>query len=101
MISLRNDRTLNDSTDCGGGKCGATFIDRNLYNLMSRRFGIAFDSLPSEMKAPGSRFMSCFEVIKKSFGRNDDYSIKEVEGLDMICDESSFWDKRFKAVRLT
>lgn len=87
-------------TSSGGG-CGATFIDRNFYALMTRRFGGRFTTLAPAMKAPGSKFMRNFETIKKTFGYNDDDSIKEVEGLDMDSPASAFWDKDFKAVRLT
>ncbi|GBF66389.1 hypothetical protein TMEN_9109 [Trichophyton mentagrophytes] len=53
-----------------GGKCGSTAIDRNLYRLMSRRFGKAFDMLPAKKKGPGSEFMRKFEIVKKDFGFN-------------------------------
>ncbi|DAA75364.1 TPA_exp: HSP70 family protein [Trichophyton benhamiae CBS 112371] len=55
-----------------GGKCGSTAIDRNLYRLMSRRFGKAFDMLPAKKKGPGSEFMRKFEIVKKDFGFNID-----------------------------
>jgi hypothetical protein len=69
---------------------------------MSRRFGKNFGSLPNALNGPGSIFMKNFEIIKKSFGYNDDYSVKEVEGLgDMVFPASPFWDPKYKAVRLT
>lgn len=51
-----------------GGKCGSTFIDRNLHNLMQRRFGQAFQEIEMKRKGPGSRFMNSWEGIKRSFG---------------------------------
>ncbi|XWW96770.1 hypothetical protein V2A60_004750 [Cordyceps javanica] len=53
------------------GKCGATFIDRNFFKLMSDRFGEAFTSLEPGLIGPGSAFMNQFEQRKKDFSRND------------------------------
>jgi hypothetical protein len=50
-----------------GGKCGGTYIDRNLYKLLKERFGSAFTSLPPERIGPGSEFMQSFESKKKNF----------------------------------
>jgi hypothetical protein len=47
--------------------CGATAIDRNFYLLMSERFGASFKELPFTQKAPGSKFMDIFQVIKETF----------------------------------
>ncbi|PGH03861.1 hypothetical protein GX51_03849 [Blastomyces parvus] len=55
-----------------GGKCGSTAVDRNFYQLMSDRFGDAFDNLPMKRKRPGSEFMNKFEVIKKDFGHSNE-----------------------------
>jgi hypothetical protein len=53
-----------------GGKCGATWIDRNLHKLMQERFGIAFTSLPSTKIGAQSLFMETFEGIKRDFNGN-------------------------------
>jgi tRNA A37 threonylcarbamoyltransferase TsaD len=50
-----------------GGKCGGTFVDRNLYALMTKRFGTAFTSLDPEQNGPGSQFMDTFEHKKRDF----------------------------------
>ena len=56
-------------SDCQpGGKCGATYVDRNLHDLLTRRYGDAFSSLPISKRGPGSRFMDEFEGAKKDFG---------------------------------
>jgi hypothetical protein len=52
-----------------GGKCGGTYIDRNLHELLTKRFGKAFTDLAPEMIGAGSRFMSYFEGHKKDFSR--------------------------------
>ncbi|CAG9945212.1 unnamed protein product [Clonostachys rosea f. rosea IK726] len=49
------------------GKCGGTFVDRNLFGLMEERFGAAFTSLEKEQIGPGSSFMDQFESKKKDF----------------------------------
>ncbi|KAF5981277.1 Hsp70 chaperone protein [Fusarium bulbicola] len=50
-----------------GGKCGGTFVDRNLYKLLSERFGTAFTSLGPQHVGPGSQFMDQFEMRKRDF----------------------------------
>ncbi|KAI9736755.1 MAG: hypothetical protein M1834_000959 [Cirrosporium novae-zelandiae] len=50
-----------------GGKCGATYIDRNLRDLLAKRYGPAFTNLPMSKTGPGSRVMIDFESVKKSF----------------------------------
>ncbi|TKA78973.1 hypothetical protein B0A55_02554 [Friedmanniomyces simplex] len=48
--------------------CGSTSIDRNLYALMRKRFGQAFERIEERRRGPGSRFMRTWESIKRSFG---------------------------------
>jgi hypothetical protein len=55
-----------------GGKCGSTFIDRNLHRWMSTNFRLAFDCLPAAKKGPGSTFMKEFELYKHDFGHLED-----------------------------
>lgn len=50
-----------------GGKCGGTYVDRNLHALMRTRFGAAFTSLPIHERGPGSHFMDTFEHKKRDF----------------------------------
>ncbi|EFR01012.1 hypothetical protein MGYG_04014 [Nannizzia gypsea CBS 118893] len=86
-----------------GGKCGSTAIDRNLYSLMSRRFGKAFNMLPSKKKGPGSEFMRKFEMIKKDFGYNmEEDRIHELP-LNMIANEvkSEYFDAEERLVMLS
>jgi hypothetical protein len=63
-----------------GGKCGSTYIDRNFFNLMTRRFGSAFEDVPPRRRGPGSGFMASFEKAKQSFGssENDSYEIHPI-----------------------
>ncbi|KAL3461817.1 hypothetical protein BJX64DRAFT_260157 [Aspergillus heterothallicus] len=61
-----------------GGKCGSTAVDRNFYNLMSERFGEAFDKLPNKRKSPGGEFMRRFESIKRDFGTSDENTTYEL-----------------------
>ncbi|WPH02104.1 hsp70-like protein [Acrodontium crateriforme] len=51
-----------------GGKCGATFLDRNLLRLMEQRFGQSFRDVPIQSRGPGSFFMSAWESTKRDFG---------------------------------
>jgi hypothetical protein len=89
-----------------GGKCGSTYIDRNLHSLLSRRFGAPFDSLPFSKKGPGSKFMISFETVKRDFGRNDDDhddddGIREVTDLKLDIPDSEFYDEEEQTVKLT
>ncbi|CAM1511902.1 Fc.00g094150.m01.CDS01 [Cosmosporella sp. VM-42] len=49
------------------GKCGGTFVDRNLFKLLAQRFGDAFTSLGPDQIGPASPFMDQFELRKKDF----------------------------------
>ncbi|KAH8650615.1 Hsp70 family protein-like protein [Tricladium varicosporioides] len=85
-----------------GGKCGSTYIDRNLHSLLSRRFGEPFDTLPFSKKGPGSKFMLSFETAKRDFGRNDDDDdIREVTDLKLDIPDSEFYDEEEQVVKLT
>ena len=53
------------------GKCGGTFVDRNLFKLLAERFGKAFTSLGPEQIGPGSQLMDQFESRKKDFSMNN------------------------------
>ena len=39
-----------------------------MHELLTERYGDAFQSLPISKRGPGSRFMSDFEAAKKDFG---------------------------------
>jgi hypothetical protein len=54
-------------TQCQGGKCGGTAIDREFLLLMRNRFGDCFVNLPYYAVGPGSEFMKKFEMIKEDF----------------------------------
>jgi hypothetical protein len=84
-----------------GGKCGSTYIDRNLHTLLSKRFGSKFDDLPFSQKGPGSRFMASFETYKKSFGLNDDRDIREIGPIRLDLPDSDHYDEDERSVKLT
>ena len=52
-----------------GGKCGGTFVDRNLYKLLAKRFGCPFTKLGPQHIGPGSHFMDQFEMKKRDFSQ--------------------------------
>lgn len=84
-----------------GGKCGSTFIDRNLHELMRKKFGSAFDAVPLEKKGPGSKFMEEFEVLKSGFGEGQ--GIDDVVELTLRMDlgESESYDPDDRTIKLT
>jgi molecular chaperone DnaK (HSP70) len=84
-----------------GGKCGATYIDRNLHTLLSKRFRNAFDNVPHEQKGPGSKFMTSFEKLKRSFGYDQDRGIREVGPLKLNVPDSMFYDEDERVVKLS
>lgn len=84
-----------------GGKCGATYIDRNLHRLMARRFGSSFNDIAFDLKGPGSRFMQSFEVVKRDFGYSDDDSVKEIGPINLRLEDSEHYDSDERMVKLT
>lgn len=83
-----------------GGKCGSTYVDRNLHELMSKRFGNAFDKIPHAKKGPGSKFMNAFESAKCQFGNSADPGSIEVGPLDLGVEDSKYFDADERAVLL-
>ncbi|KAK0103678.1 hypothetical protein ONS95_005688 [Cadophora gregata] len=84
-----------------GGKCGSTYIDRNLHAFLSKRFGRAFDEVPDAQKGPGSKFMTCFEMYKRDFGRNEEQDVVELSPLRLETEDSFFYDEEERMVTLT
>ncbi|KAH8587066.1 Hsp70 family protein-like protein [Bisporella sp. PMI_857] len=84
-----------------GGKCGATYIDRNLHTLLSERFGPSFDDLPFAQKGPGSRFMIAFETYKRDFGLSDDRDVREIGPIKLELPDSEHYDEEERMVKLT
>jgi hypothetical protein len=84
-----------------GGKCGSTYIDRNLHTFLSEQFGTAFDEVPFAQKGPGSRFMTCFEMIKRDFGINEDRDIVELSPLKLDTTDPDHYDDDERMVMLT
>ena len=66
---LQRDEPLRLEEACvgEGGKMGGTTIDRNLHNLLEKRFGKAFTSLPLKKRGGKSAFMTAFEQCKRDF----------------------------------
>ncbi|CAG8949948.1 hypothetical protein HYFRA_00004279 [Hymenoscyphus fraxineus] len=84
-----------------GGKCGSTYVDRNLHSLLSERFGSSFDDVPFLQKGPGSRFMLSFEKCKKDFGSTDDREILEIGPIKLEIPDSDHYDADDRSVLLT
>jgi len=84
-----------------GGKCGSTYVDRNLHSLLSKRFGSSFDNLSYSMKGPGSKFMASFESGKKSFGSNDNKTTLDIGPIRLDVPNSEHYDKNERMVILT
>lgn len=90
---------------CLGRKCGSTFIDRNLYHLMFRRYGQAFQNLPAKRIGPGSRFMESFEGQKRAFSRDSAKTDVSIELRMPALDENNLhtdtYDTEYAEVKLT
>ena len=84
-----------------GGKCGSTYIDRSFHDLLSKRFGQSFDSLPAKEKGPASQFMRCFEKNKRAFESPQRFRKREISPLKMDVEDSKFYDEEENAVILT
>ncbi|OHE95699.1 hypothetical protein CORC01_08983 [Colletotrichum orchidophilum] len=50
-----------------GGKCSGTFVDRNLYEFLAKRFGTAFASLPFTQTGTGVESADQIEDRKRDF----------------------------------
>ncbi|KAL7947533.1 actin-like ATPase domain-containing protein [Trichoderma barbatum] len=89
------------------GKCGGTYVDRNLLKYLSERFGPAFADLPPEDIGPGSYFMDEFERKKKDFKMKNpasrrDCRLKLPELAPKITkDLERFYEKKSKSVLLS
>lgn len=88
-----------------GGKCGSTYIDRNFHNLLSSRFGTAFDDISYAQKGPGSIFMRSFEVAKCNFEGNEDEGEDQfafdIGPLDLSIQNSEHYDPDDQTVALS
>ena len=69
-------RMFHTAEECIGGKCGSTYIDRNFNDWMTKTFKNAYTSVPEKERAPGSKFMDCFESCKRKFGASSGQSFE-------------------------
>ena len=84
-----------------GGKCGATSIDRSLHELMSSRFGAAWDDVEFRRKGPGSNFMNKWEYVKRQFGDQGDERVQEIGPVRLRgVPDSQYYDEDEGMVRL-
>ncbi|KAF1983181.1 actin-like ATPase domain-containing protein [Aulographum hederae CBS 113979] len=84
-----------------GGKCGSTFIDRQLHAWMSTKFGSTFDKIAFEKKGPGSRFMKEFESQKREFGKSRELNQVFELPLVMPLKDSLHYDSDECVVKIT
>ncbi|XWX00793.1 hypothetical protein V2A60_008814 [Cordyceps javanica] len=89
------------------GKCGSSYIDRNLHQLLAKRFGDAFTSLGMDFIGPGSAFMDRFEAIKKDFSGEQPTSrlphmlYLRMPTLHQTPETNAYYDNRTSSVLLT
>ncbi|TVY82086.1 Heat shock 70 kDa protein 12A [Lachnellula suecica] len=84
-----------------GGKCGSTYIYRNLHALLSERFGQSFDDLSFSQKGPGSRLMTYFEGCKRDFGLNDDQDVQTIGPIRLDVPDSEYYEEDERLINLT
>ncbi|KAF9765176.1 hypothetical protein IL306_002586 [Fusarium sp. DS 682] len=89
-----------------GGKCGGTFVDRNLYKLLSQRFGAAFTNLGPQHIGPGSQFMDQFEMRKRDFSlempsKKSYRVLLPMRNLVMTPEMEKYYDEDFSYVLLS
>lgn len=96
---------LSESSAGRGGKCGGTFIDRNLHALLSERYGEAFSSLPADRIGPNSRFMAAFEAKKQAFSlHNTRKTIKlplKIPAFEAATTKTVGYDKKYSEIILS
>ncbi|KAL7790952.1 actin-like ATPase domain-containing protein [Trichoderma ceciliae] len=88
------------------GKCGGTFVDRNLFKMLAHRFGDAFTSLGPEQIGPGSAFMDQFELKKKDFSmktpsRRAHRLVLYMPKLKITSATEKYYERRSSSVLLT
>ncbi|PMD64400.1 actin-like ATPase domain-containing protein [Hyaloscypha bicolor E] len=83
-----------------GGKCGATYIDRNLHTLMTQRFGDSFTKLDAKKTGPGSKFMQSFERVKRDFPKGFDKE-KGIGPLKLTSKNPAYYDDDDGTVKLS
>jgi len=69
--------------------------------LLSARFKEAFDNVPVAQKGPGSKFMACFESLKRDFVYNDDRGMRELSPLNLKIPSSDYYDEEERMVLLS
>ncbi|KAK1674777.1 hypothetical protein BDP55DRAFT_694516 [Colletotrichum godetiae] len=89
-----------------GGKCGGTYVDRNLHELLAKQFGTAFTCLPYTQTGPGSEFADQFEDKKKEFSvqtasRRPMRLSLRMEGLAGMPRLADYYDQGLSKVLLT
>lgn len=84
-----------------GGKCGSTYIDKHFYKPLSGWFGKKFISLAQDHRGPDSKFMVCFEDIKREFGEFNDHDDRDVCPFVMSVKDSLHYDLKRKTVTLS
>jgi hypothetical protein len=72
-----------------------------LHALLSQRFGAAFEKVLWAQKGPGSKFMTCFEGIKRDFGLKDDHDERELGPINLNIPDSEFYDGEERLVKLS
>jgi molecular chaperone DnaK (HSP70) len=83
IVSSEPQLILHEICPGAGGKCGGSFIDRNLHDLLAARFGEAYLSLPEEDRGASSNFMDAFEHAKQDVSAHDPSTRKTKLQLDM------------------
>lgn len=84
-----------------GGKCGSTYIDRELIEWMEEKFGDDYKKLPWEKKGPASRFMKDFESNKRDFGQVSDLSrVYEMQLVMKEAPDSEYYDEDSGTVKM-
>ena len=93
--------TFDPSNRDAGGKCGATSIDRNFVQWMSKNFGSNYTSIDMKKRGPGSVFMDSFESAKRNFGSPDDDRPFEIGPIEMELPWSPIYDDDEQVVKLS
>ncbi|KAH6663115.1 hsp70-like protein [Halenospora varia] len=94
---LQFDELLNGA----GAMCGSVLIDNAFNNWMIKKFGHAYESLPSEMRGSSSNFFRQFETAKCNFTGPEHKGRIDIFPIQMDVPESGSYRKNYSQVRLT
>ncbi|KAK7539874.1 uncharacterized protein J3D65DRAFT_550985 [Phyllosticta citribraziliensis] len=102
IIKSFNPPEFDEACQGDGGQFGASFIDRNFDQWMTREFGRKYTQILTNRQASHTRMMESFEKAKHDFGSqyDDDKEVYDVCHVDMDHPSTQFYDHEDRTVKI-